>query len=90
MAARKSVAVNTSKLRWIFGLSRERLLGELFEFGFVFRRHGSAVMDVEAGVFPAKKEFEAFGWEELQIHKEFKDVCAEDFLQWFNLKAAMG
>ena len=35
-------------------------------------------------MFPGKEGFEAVRWEELQIDQEFKDVCAEDFLQWFD------
>jgi len=61
----------------------QNVLGELFEFGLVFRRHGVAGVEVEAGVFPGEQHLDAFGREEFEDDEEFQHVGAEEFFQRF-------
>ena len=48
------------------GVSQD-VLGEFFEFGFVFGRDGFARVEVEAGVFPGEQHLDAFGREEFEL-----------------------
>ena len=61
----------------------ENVLGEFFEFGFVFGRDGFARVEVESGVFPGEQHLDAFGGKEFEGDEEFEEVGAEEFFERF-------